>query len=291
MNVSFLRSGIRLQGIIFLAVLAMAPALPAQSGSGQQQQAPPSPKQDQSKPAPTPQAQTEAPKIDPEEDAAYKAFYDLKSDNPDERIRLGEQFLQKYPSSPYASQVYAGLTQAYYGKEQYAKMYAAADKTLALNPDNVDVLVLVGWVIPHNYDPNDLEAERRLDKAEGYLTHAIALLPSLPKPDSMTDEQFTKAKNENTAMAHSGLGLVYFRRQQAEKSASELDQAVKLSGKPDPVDYFVLGRDLQALKRYAESADAYQKCAQIPSGVQAACKQRADDVKKLAASQPAPAKP
>lgn len=291
MNVSLLRSGIRFLVILLLGGLAMAPALSAQMGGGQQQQqAPPSLKQDQSKPAATP-AQTEAPKTDPEEEAAYKAFYDLKSDNPDQRIKLGEAFLQKYPSSRYASQVYAGLTNAYYGKEQYDKMYAAADKTLALTPDNVDVLVLVGWVIPHNYDPNDLEAERRLDKAEGYLTHAMALLPSLTKPDNMTDDQFAKAKTENTSMAHSGLGLVYFRRQQADKSAAELDLAVKSSAKPDPVDYFVLGRDLQALKRYADSADAYSKCAQISSGVQAPCKQRADEMKKLAASQPAPAKP
>jgi tetratricopeptide (TPR) repeat protein len=290
MNVSFLRSGIRFLALLLLGGLAMTPALRAQMGGAQPQQTPPSAKQDQSKPAAAP-AQTEAPKTDPEEEAAYKAFYDVKTENADQRIKLGEAFLQKYPTSKYTQHVYAGLTNAYYGKEQYDKMYAAADKTLALAPDNVDVLVLVGWVIPHNYDPNDLEAERRLDKAEGYLTHAIALLPSLTKPDNMTEDQFNKVRTENTAMAHSGLGLVYFRQQKVEKSAAELALAVKGSAKPDPVDYFVLGRDLQALKRYSDSADAYTKCAQVPSGVQATCKQRADDVKKLAASQPAAAKP
>lgn len=290
MNVSFLRNCTRFLALLLLGGLAISPASRAQTGGAQPQQAPPPAKQDQSKPAAAP-AQTEAPKTDPEEDAAYKAFYEVKAENADQRIKVGEAFLQKYPSSRYTSQVYAGLTNAYYGKEQYDKMYAAADKALALSPDNVDVLVLVGWVIPHNYDPNDLEAERRLDKAEGYLTHAIAILPSITKPDNLTEEQFTKARTENTAMAHSGLGLVYFRRQQADKSVAELQLAVKTSSKADPVDYFVLGRDLQALKRYAESADAYSKCAQIPSGVQATCKQRADDVKKLAASQPAPAKP
>jgi tetratricopeptide (TPR) repeat protein len=283
MNAPSIRSRIRILGIMLAGSLLMASGLFAQ-----QAQKPPSQKQDtQTKPAQPAPAQAEAPKIDPEEEAAYKAFYDLKPEAPDQRIKIGEQFLQKYPTSKYASQIYAGLTHAYYAKEQFDKMYAAADKTLALSPDNVDVLVLVGWVIPHNYDPNDMEADRRLDKAEKYLTHALALLPTLPKPDTMTDDQFTKAKTENLAMAHSGLGLVYFRRQEAEKSAKELEQAVKLSAKPDAVDYFVMGRDLQALKRYSESADAYQKCAQIPSGVQTACKQKADDVKKLAASQPA----
>jgi hypothetical protein len=49
-----------------------------------------------------------------------------------------------------------------------------------------------------------------------------------------------------------------------------------------------MGRDLQILKRYAESADAYQKCAQMPGGLQTACKQKADDAKKQAAAQPKP---
>lgn len=279
MNVSSIRSGIRILGILAAAGLMLASASWAQ----QQQQTPPK-ADSQAKPAPSPQ--TEAPKIDPEEEAAYKAFYDVKPEPPDQRIQLGEQFLQKYPSSKYVGQVYAGLTQAYYGKEQYDKMYAAGDKALQLNPDNVDVLVLIGWVIPHNYDPNDLGAERKLDKAEAYLTHALNLLPAVKKPDAMSEEQFNKARQENMSMAHSGLGLVYFRRQDAVKSAAELEQAVKLSTKPDPTDYFVLGRVLQALKRYAESADAYQKCAQSPMGAQLPCKQRADEMKKLAAAQP-----
>jgi tetratricopeptide (TPR) repeat protein len=284
MNVPSIRSGIRILGILLAGSLAVAPGLFAQ-----QEQKPPSLKQDtQTKQAPSAAPQAEPPKSDPEEDTAYKAFYDVKIEAPDQRIKIGEQFLQRYPNSKYASHVYAGLTQAYYAKEQYDKMYAAGDKALALKPDNVDVLVLVGWVIPHNYDPNDMDADRRLDKAEGYLTHALALLPAVPKPDNMTEDQFAKAKTENTAMAHSGLGLVYFRRQEADKSAKELDQAVKLSAKPDQVDYFVMGRDLQILKRYAESADAYQKCAQMPGGLQTACKQKADDAKKQAAAQPKP---
>jgi tetratricopeptide (TPR) repeat protein len=287
MNVPSIRSGIRILGILLAGSLAVAPGLFAQ-----QEQKPPSLKQDtQTKQAPSAAPQAEPPKSDPEEDSAYKAFYDVKIEAPDQRIKIGEQFMQRYPNSKYASHVYGGLTQAYYAKEQYDKMYAAGDKALALKPDNVDVLVLVGWVIPHNYNPNDMDADRRLDKAEGYLTHALALLPTVAKPDNMTDDQFAKAKTENTAMAHSGLGLVDFRRQNWDKSAKELDQAVKLSAKPDQVDYFVMGRDLQLLKRYAESVDAYQKCAQMPGGVQDRCKQLGNDAKKLATSQSAQPKP
>ena len=289
MKLPSLRCGFRILAILILASLSAAPSLLAQYGGGDtQQQKPPAPAAQQGQPAPGAAApqQPEAPKVDPEEEAAYKKFYETKLTDADGVIKLGEPFLQKYPTSKYAGSVYAGLTHAYYSKEQYDRMYAAADKALGLNPDEADVLVLIGWVIPHNYDPNDMDANRRLDKAEEYEKHALLLIPNLPKPDTMTDEQFTKAKNDKLSMAHSGLGLAYFRKQEIENSANELQQAVSLASIPDGVDLFVLGRDLQVLKRYSDAQAAYHKCAQLPGGVQDRCKLLENDVKKLAASQP-----
>jgi tetratricopeptide (TPR) repeat protein len=294
-----LRGGIRILAILLFVGLAISPALFAQYGGGgtQQQQQPPPQQQPapgaQGQPAPGAAAnpQPEAPKVDPEEEAAYKKFYDINSADAAQVISQGEAFIQKYPTSRYTGSVYASLTHAYYGKEQYDKMNAAAEKALALNPNEVDVLVLIGWIIPHNYDPNDMDANRRLDKAEDYEKRALTLIPGLTKPDNMTDDQFAKAKNDKLSMAHSGLGLVYFRKQEAENSANELKQAVSLATAPDAVDLFVLGRDLQALKRYSEAQDAYHKCGQVPGGVQDRCKQLENDMKKLAASQPPAAKP
>lgn len=293
MKLPSIRCAFRILAIFLLAALALAPIALAQYGGGGTGQQPQQQQQQQTPPATaaTPPQQAETPKTDPEEDAAYKKFIDTKSTDADAVIKVGEPFLQKYPSSRYAEAVYAGLAGAYFGKEQYDKMNAAGEKALALNPNNADVLVLIGWFIPHFYDPNDMDANRRLDKAEDYEKHALILLPNLPKPDIMTDEQFAKAKQEKISMAHSGLGLVYFRKQEFENSAGELKQGINLAANPDAVDIFVMGRDLQVLKRYSESVDAYHKCAQIQSAVQDRCKQAENDVKKLAASQPAPAKP
>ncbi|MGA8224627.1 MAG: hypothetical protein WB780_23485 [Candidatus Acidiferrales bacterium] len=294
MKLPSIRCAFRILAIVLLAALAFAPVVLAQYGGGGTGQQPQQQQQQQTPPpatAATPPQQAEAPKTDPEEEDAYKKFFETKSTDIDQVIKLGEPFVQKYPNSKYSGSVYAGLTHAYYGKEQYDKMYAAAEKALALNPNEADVLVLIGWVIPHNYDPNDMDANRRLDKAEDYEKRALVLFATLPKPDTMTDEQFAKAKSDKLSMAHSGLGLVYFRKQEVENSANELQQAVKLASTPDSVDLFVLGRDLQVLKRYTDAQETYHKCAQIPGGVQDRCKQLENDVKKLAASQPAPAKP
>jgi tetratricopeptide (TPR) repeat protein len=227
--------------------------------------------------------QPPAPKVDPAEEAAYKAFYDAGSQPPDVRIQLGNDFLQKYPMSRYLESVYGALVQSYYAKQDWKNFYDYADKTLAINADNVTVLTIVGWVIPHVFNPSDPEAQRNLDKAERYDKHAIEVIGALPKPVGLTDDQFAQSKAAILSEAHSGLGLVYFRRQQASESVTELQQATQAAANPDPTDYYVLGLDLNTLKRFPEAADAFNKCSQISGGLQDRCKQSADDAKKQAA--------
>jgi len=226
--------------------------------------------------------QNAAPKLDPEEEAAYKAFYDSNPQDADTRIKLGEAFVQKYPMSHYNESVYSGLTHAYYTKQDWKNFYASGDKALALNPDDATVLVIVGWVIPHSLNPSDPNASSDLAKAEKYEKHAIEVVSALAKPANMTDEQFSQTKALLLSQAHSGLGLVYFRRQQSEDSIKELQQATQSSASPDPTDLFVLGLDLQNLNRYGEAADAFNRCGQIPGALQDRCKQSADAAKKQA---------
>lgn len=279
---------------IALAIfMMMAPLSRAQQQStsqqGQQQQQPqqqqPAKPGEQGQTPPSPQTPAEAPKVDPAEEKAYKDFTDLKPDDYDKQVQTGEDFVKKYPQSKYSEFVYSRLSHAYFNKQQLDKMYEASDKALALNPNDVSVLVLVGWVIPHNINPNDLESDRRLAKAEGYEKHALEILPSLPKPDSLTDEQFTAAKSREEATAHSGLGLIYFRQQKTEDSLKELQQATAKE-QTDPVDFFIMGLDLDNLKRYNDAVDAFQKCAQIPGAMQDRCKQQADKTKAQAAQSP-----
>lgn len=270
-----------------LAAVALAAPTAARTqygGMGGQQ-----PQQQEQKPTLQPNSAqqnpppAEAPK-DPEEEKAFKAFYDTGVTEPEKEIQLGEPFLQKYPQSRYAEQVYSRLAQAYYNKQNLDKMYEDGEKAIALNPDDVTVLTLIGWVIPHQPQVPDFEA--RLKKAEGYEKHAIEKLNTMEKPAAMTDAQFANAKKEGLSQAHSGLGLVYFREDKPTEAASELKLAVESSTSPDPTDYYVMGVELQKLDRSGEAADAFQKCAQTPGALQSRCKQNSEDAKKKA-SQPA----
>jgi tetratricopeptide (TPR) repeat protein len=283
-------------GLVALVIVLAWSVLAPNSSAQYQQAAPPANPSSQSQPAQQTQKGTQpaaaaaAPKADPEEEAAYKAFYDTKPDDADKRIQLGEAYVQKYPNGKYDAQVYSGLTVAEYGKLDLPKMYADADKALALNPDDVNVLVLVGWIIPRKYDPNDLAAESQLDKGEKYEKHALEVLATLPKPANLTEEQFAKVKTQGESQAHSGLGLIYYRRQKYAESVEELKKATTDTTNLDPVDFYIMGMDLSQLKRFSESADAFAKCAAIPGGVQDRCKQMGADAKKQAAATPAPSK-
>jgi tetratricopeptide (TPR) repeat protein len=269
--------------IVFALALFAAPRSFGQVGGSYPAPPPPPPADKSAAPA-----APAGPKVDPAEEADYKAFFELKPDENDKRIDLGETFVLKYPSSKYTEGVYSQLANAEYAKQNYPKMYADADKALALNPDDPTLLVLIGWVMPHQYDPNDPKSDAQLDKAEKYEKHALEVLPTVPKPATMTDAEFAAAKAGAESQAHSGLGLVYFRRQNWEGAITELTKATATATPPDPTDYYVMGVSLGHLNRFAEAADAYGKCAAVPGGLQGACKQKADDAKKQAAAKPAP---
>src|ERR1700735_2833310 len=294
MSLKSIRSGLKTMAILIAAGLALA-----QTATAKYQQQP-----QQQQPAPTPaspgkvsppnssQTPAEAPKIDPEEEKAYKAFYDASTpQQADAQVKLGELFIAKYPQSKYVEQVYARLMQDYLDKQQLDKMYDAADKALAINPDDVTVLVVTGWVYPHNYNPDDPNAAKRLSEAESKEKHALDVLPKLPKPANMTDEQFAKEKDSASSQAHSGLGLIYYRQQDYANSITELQAGEKIAATPDPTDFYVMGVELQALKRFGEAADAFQKCAQLPGPLADRCKSKGDDAKKQASTQPAAPKP
>ncbi len=212
-------------------------------------------------------------KASKEQATAFQAF--SKEQEPNKKIQLGTGFLQKYPKSVYAEKVDVALMIAYDDQQDWNDTYRFGDNALALNPDNVDVLTTVGWTIPHVYDPNGPDADKELDKAEKYAKHAIDVLSKVTKPPNMTDAQFAETRTTRTFQAHSALGLVYFRRDDYDNSAKELQLATKDNPIPDQTDFFVLGADLQNTKRYSEAADAFSRCGQIAGALQDQCKQSA----------------
>lgn len=210
---------------------------------------------------------------DPQQANAYKAFYN--ANEPAKKIQLGNAFLQKYPKSPLAEPVDVGLMNVYYAQQDWKNVYVSGDNALALKSDDVDVLTTVGWLIPHFYHPDDPDADQQLDKAERYEKHALEVLATMPKPDRVTDAQFAASKAQKTIQAHSALGLVYFRREDYDNSAKELQFSTQGVAVADQTDLYVLGIDYENLKRFPDAVDAFNRCAQAAGSLQDRCKQSA----------------
>jgi len=233
--------------------------------------------------APAPKDSGKAPKINKAEEAAYKNVLAAQGGDPAMQIQVGEDFITKFPMSKYVPGVYGMLTTAYYTSGNTDKMFAAGAKSLELNPDNVDVLALLAMAIPRRVKANTPDGPQQLVKAEGYAHHAIELIPSLPKPETVDDATFEKAKNDKLALCHSGLGLLAIDHQKYEDARTELTQALQLATSPDPVDYYLLG-NADAQSSFLNGAvAAYEKCAATGPLV-AACKSREEAVKKDIAS-------
>jgi tetratricopeptide (TPR) repeat protein len=269
----------------FLGVFFLAGGIAsAQNAQGSQQQ-PPKDKDKLPDSANTLSLDTAPPPVNAEEDAAFKAFQDVPASDSKKRIETGEAFLHKYPQSRYLPILYSGLTNAYLQTGQVQKMEEVGDKEIALRPDDVQVMAVLGQTIPRALSGSTPNPDQELDKAEKYSKRAIELTPTIAKPPNLTDENFATAKNQTLAMAHSGLGLVYVRRGKYQDAIPELEQSVKIDPQPDPVNYYLLGMANEKTSHFDDAVAAFTKCATLPGSLQATCKGGAEEAKKLGATQ------
>ena len=286
----FIRFAILAGLVVGLAGLPAAVAAQAQSAqkpqSSQQPAAQSQTGQSSSTTAQAGKAAPAAPKVNPAEEKAYKKFFDTPTADSQSIITEGEAFLQKFPASHYASAVYSKLATAYQSAGNETKMMAAAKKAVALNPNNVDMLSLLAYVMPRRIDPNDLGAADELKEAQGYATRALQLIPTVPKPAGLTDEQFAADKNGEEALAHSGLGLVDYYQHNIPGMISELEAALKLETTPDPADQFLLGFAYVQAGRYNDAVAPLKACSSTPNAVSDRCKSVLSVAEKHATSQP-----
>jgi tetratricopeptide (TPR) repeat protein len=259
----------------------------SQPGQASQSQ-PPSQQSNKPKtPEVTPLTLDVTPPVSAEEDAAYKAFQVINVNDAAKKIEAGEAFLLKYPESRYKSPVYGSLAYAYLQAGNTQKMQEYGEKEIAIMPNDVSTLALLGQTLPRGLrgSASTPEAIQTLAKAEQYSKQAIDITPTLPKPENLTDEAFASAKNQTLAMAHSGLGLVLVRRGKNAEAIPELEQAIKIDPNPDPVNYYLLGMANKITTHFDDAITAFNKCAAMSGPLQGTCKSQADDAKKLSTTQ------
>ncbi len=218
---------------------------------------------------------------DPKAEQAFVKFHGEK--DLDKKIKLGNNFVNRFATSYHIDEVYEDLAQAYFAKHDMTDFYACVDQGLARFPDDPTLLSVAGAAMARAYDRQDPDADKKLAKAEKYEKEAIELMKTPKMPEYMPEDQFALYKKQVLTTAHSGLGLIYFRQARFDESVKELQEATQNAATPDATDYLVLGGGYQNLNKFKEAADAFNRCAQIAGPLQAGCKTYADDSLKRAA--------
>jgi len=284
-----MKASSKLKTVALIVVVSLLGA-PAAFGQAKPAQTPPAPAATPTDNSNAPQASpltldSAPPPVSAEEDAAIKAFRDEKSADVTKKDQMAEAFLQKYPQSRYRPEIYNWQVKSYFSKGEIDKMEAAGDKELELAPNDAQTLAIVGSSLPRAMNSSTPEPQKRLAKAEQYCQKALDLLPTIAKPDNVTDEMFAKAKNQMAAMAYSGLGVVAFRRSKFADAIPNFEQSVRLDPQPDPVNYYLLGVSNEKASHFEDAVAAFTKCAAMPGGMQTTCTQNVEEAKKLGATQ------
>jgi tetratricopeptide (TPR) repeat protein len=270
-------------------VAALAGGASAWAQAPAQQQTPPPAQAEKPKDQVEPLTLTPAAApVNAEEDASIKAFREIPNTSADldKKIQAGNNFLQKYPTSRYRTEVYGWLVKGYMSQGNVAKMEDMGEKDLELNPNDVQILAILGSAMPRTIPSlaSD-QREKVLTQAEQYCNKAIELAPTLTKPENMPDDLFIGARNQTLSMAYSGLGVVAFWRGKYSDAIPNLEKSLKLDPNPDPVNYYVLALSNEKASHFDDAVAAFTKCAAIQGGLQATCKQGIEEARKLGATQ------
>lgn len=220
-------------------------------------------------------AQPATPQPTPEEATAYTAIQNEL--DPDQQLKLVDDFAKKYPNSILLSDAYFFGASAEQQKNQIAKAVEYGEKSIKLRPDNLRTLILLTGLLPQPADlvGSDADKDAKLKETETDAASAQTLLAKLAKPASQTDEQFAKLKSNIISQIHSSLGMVHLQHAmesltgvdagELAKSEAEYKMAVSM-GDPRPEDYFRLGEVYQHENKLDDAIDAFSKAAQYGQG-------------------------
>lgn len=218
------------------------------------------------------------------ETQAFQSFQAIPDAQAAKKEKAGEDFIRKFPNSVYLEGVYSILSLTYIEAGQADKGFADGEKALALKPNDVRLLGNLAQSMARLNNPSDPDAEQKLQKAEQYAKKCIEVTSALTKPEGVSEQDFTTARDQTLALAHSALGTVALRRGKFAEAIPDLQQATQLDATKDATNYYLLGVANQNSGHYSEAAEAFNKCATGgAANLQQPCRDGAAQAQKLVA--------
>jgi tetratricopeptide (TPR) repeat protein len=288
--------------VIAILVSAAAPAQapPANSQPAQQSAAAPA----QQSPA-APAAQAPAATAQPagtRRPAQAKTQDEINAYNAIRRMSMGAEaeaaakdFEARFPQSELRPLLYQNLMDAYQSADNADQAIAMGHRSVALDPDNTVVLVMLANLLAERTRDTDLDHDQRYAEAMHDAQHGLdTMATSLVVPPGTTPGRVLELKQLLTALAHSAMGFVELNRHNDAAAELHLRQSAQLNTlQPDAMVYLRLAIALDHQAKYTDALTATDKVLELTpnGGVADLARQEKDRLLKLTGPAVAPVPP
>lgn len=200
--------------------------------------------------------------------AEYNAYVNaIQQSEPTQKVQALEAFLQTYPSSVMKEDGLEQLMVAYQQAGNRPKTIEAADRVLQVNPNNVRALALLAYNYRAAAAQGGSQMQQNLAQAEQYGQRGLQALHNMPKPEGMSDADFTKLHNETTAIFDGAVGFAALQRKDFTAAQKDFREAVADESQPNISDIYPLATaDLEAKPMNPEGFWFIVKAAQLAQG-------------------------
>ena len=207
-------------------------------------------------------------------DRAYMeyAFFQLlpRVTDAQKRVQDLDGFVKAYPDTPNMAQVNFAYFRAFGLANDTGKAREYGEKAIASDPNNIDALTELAYSYALGQPPN-------IDKAGTYAKKAADAIPTLKKPEGMSDQDFANSKNSQLGIAHFVMGYAALMKggntHKVAPAIDHLKTAMGLLGSnPELLGetlYFLgYSYELQAPPNHHLAAEALTKGAGVSSRMQ-----------------------
>jgi|SRR5271169_456328 len=200
--------------------------------------------------------------------AEYNAYVNaLGQTDPAAKAQAIEAFLQTYPNSVMKEDALVQLMGAYQQAGNASKTIDTASRVLQANPNNVRALALLAYYYRSLAAQGGADAAKNADLSAQYGQKGLDALPSTPKPDGMSDTDFTKFHNDLMAIFDGAVGFSALQKKDMTTAQKDLREAVQDSSQPGIADIYPLATsDLEAKPMNPEGFWFAIKASQLAQG-------------------------
>ena len=183
--------------------------------------------------------------------AEYNAYVSaVQQSDPAAKAQAIEAFLQTYPNSVMKEDALVTLMGAYQQAGNAAKTVDTANRVLQANPNNIRALALLAYYYRSLCAQGGADQPKNCDQATQFGQRGLDALPNTPKPEGMSDADFTKFHNDLVSIFDGAIGFAALQptpKKDLATASKDLRDAIGAESQPNIADIYPLATaDLEA---------------------------------------------